>query len=127
MREEMRTFRVDRIDDLALTAQSFQIPDGFDIHAYLADEWKSQPQIQVTMQFAPEGAHIARYNRANWSTMDNQPDGSVLVTLTVPDLYWAASNALIYGPWVKVLEPAELQRMVAEWARTIADQYTGSA
>jgi predicted DNA-binding transcriptional regulator YafY len=126
MRGEMRTFRVDRIDALALTAQNFQIPDDFNIQAYLANEWKSQPQVHVTMRFAPEGAHVARYNRASWSTMEDQPDGSVIVTLTVPDLRWAASNALIYGPWVTVLEPGELRHLVAEWAQAIADRYVKS-
>lgn len=125
LRQEMRTFRVDRIDDLSLTAQDFQVPGGFNIQAYLANEWKNQPQIQVRMQFAPEGAHIAQYNRAFWRSMEVRPDGSIVVTMNVPDLNWAASNALAYGPWVTVLEPEELRRMVAEWAQTIAGQYAG--
>jgi predicted DNA-binding transcriptional regulator YafY len=127
LRQEMRTFRVDRIDDLSLTAQDFQVPDDFDIQAYLANEWKNQPQIQVRMQFAPEGAHLAHTNRAFWRSMEDMADGSVLVTMTVPDLNWAASNALAYGPWVTVLDPEELRHMVAEWAQAIAGQYNGQA
>lgn len=125
LREEMRTFRVDRIDDLSLTAQDFQLPADFNIQAYLANEWKNQPQIEVRMRFAAEGAHVAHYNRAYWNTMEDLPDGSVLVSMGVPDLHWAASNVLAYGPWVTVLGPDELRRIVTEWARAIAGQYDG--
>ncbi|MBN1309965.1 MAG: YafY family transcriptional regulator [Anaerolineae bacterium] len=123
LRQAMRTFRIDRIDALALTDQIFQLPDDFDIQTYLAQELEAQPQIQVRMQFAPEGAHIALHNRAYWDALKEQPDGSVVVTMSTLDLYWAASSALAYGPSVTVLEPEELRRMVAEWAQAIAKQY----
>jgi predicted DNA-binding transcriptional regulator YafY len=123
LRRELRSFRVDRMHALNLTAQVFQTPDDFDIRAYLADEWKAQPLIAVRMRFAPQVAHVAQYNRVYWESLEEQPDGSVLVTMHTPDLMWAASNALAYGPMVKVLEPPELQRLVAEWAQAIHDQY----
>jgi predicted DNA-binding transcriptional regulator YafY len=123
LRNEMRTFRVDRIDGLNLTDQLFQIPDDFDIQAYLAAEWQSQPQIRVRMRFNSQGAHIARYNRAYWDTLEERPDGSIDVAFSTPDLNWAASNVLAYGPWVMVLEPTTLREMVAEWAGAVAAQY----
>jgi predicted DNA-binding transcriptional regulator YafY len=123
LRQEMRSFRVDRMEAINLTAQVFQIPPEFDIQAYLANEWKAQPQIRVRLRFAPQGAHIAQYNRVYWETMEEQPDGSTQVSMMVPDLNWAASSVLAYGPWVTVLEPEALRRMVAEWAQAIAAQY----
>ena len=51
------------------------------------------------------------------------PDGTVHVTLTAPDLNWAASSILAYGPLVTVLEPAALRQMVAEWAQAIVHYY----
>ncbi len=123
LRQEMRSFRVDRMESVNLTAQVFQIPADFDIQAYLAEEWKAQPQIQVTMCFAPQGAPLARYNQAYWETLEGQPDGSVMVTMNVPDLTWAAASVLAYGPLVTVLEPAALRRMLAEWTHAIAAKY----
>src|SRR6266540_2525172 len=35
LREAPRTFRVDRIQKLSITSQSFQMPEDFDIHKYL--------------------------------------------------------------------------------------------
>ncbi len=123
LRQEMRSFRVDRMDSVNLTAQVFQIPPEFDIQTYLAEEWKAQPQIRVRLRFTPQGAHIAQYNRAYWETMEEQPDGGILAAMVVPDLNWAASTVMAYGPWVTVLEPEPLRQMVAEWAQAIAQQY----
>ena len=124
LRQALRSFRVDRMEELTLIDQVFQVPANFDIQDYLAKEFEAQPQIRVRMRFAPEGAHVARHNRASWEALEEQPDGSVIVTMNVPDMYWAASSALGYGPWVTVLEPEALRHMVAEWAQAIAGQYS---
>jgi predicted DNA-binding transcriptional regulator YafY len=52
-----------------------------------------------------------------------QEDGSAIVSTSLPDLYWAAALALSYGPSATVLEPDELRRMVADWARQIVARY----
>jgi predicted DNA-binding transcriptional regulator YafY len=123
LRQEMRSFRLDRIEALQLTVETFQIPAGFDIHAYLDEEWRSQPQIQVKLRFTPQAAHVALTNRSYWDKLEQQSDGSVLVIMTTPDLNWAASSALAYGPFVTVLEPDVLRKMVADWAQAIAALY----
>jgi hypothetical protein len=47
----------------------------------------------------------------------------VVVTFLAPDLGWAASSALAYGPVVTELERMELRQMVSEWAQAIARLY----
>ena len=123
LRREMRSFRADRMEELNLTDHVFQMAEGFNIQEYLEQEWKSQPQIQVRLRFDPEGAQIARQNQVYWEAMEVQPDGAILVTMKTPDLNWAASTAMAYGPLVKVLEPPELQELVREWAQATADKY----
>jgi predicted DNA-binding transcriptional regulator YafY len=75
------------------------------------------------MHFAPESALIALDNRAYWDTLEEQPDGSIIVTFATPDLQWAASIVLSYGSLAVVLEPEELRHLVREWAGVIAAQY----
>ena len=72
---------------------------------------------------APEAAQVALENRLFWETVEVQPDGSVLVFLASPDLDWAASSVLMYGPLVEVLDPPELRQRIAEWAQAIAGVY----
>jgi predicted DNA-binding transcriptional regulator YafY len=77
----------------------------------------------VRMRFAAQFAHLAKVGRGYWEVFEEQPDGSVVVTFSMPDVYAAASNALAYGPAVTVLEPREVRQMVQEWARATADLY----
>ncbi|MDD5370112.1 MAG: YafY family protein [Anaerolineaceae bacterium] len=123
LHHEVRLFRVDRILELALTEQSFQIPPDFDVRAFLKAELQFQAALRVRMRFSPEGASVAHLNRAYWETLEEQPDGSVLVTFLTPDLIWAASNALSYGLLVTVLEPDELRTLVHDQAQAIVQRY----
>ncbi len=126
LRGDMRTFRVDRIVELTLLDRTFEVPADFDIHEYLAAQSQAQPQLQVRMRFAPEAALTALDNRVSWETVEEQRDGSVVVTFAVPDLEWAAWTALGYGPHAVVLEPEELRCLVGERARAIAAQYAST-
>lgn len=46
LRGAIRSFRVDRILEVGLLCQTFEIPDDFEIHAYLAAEPDMQPQVR---------------------------------------------------------------------------------
>ncbi len=120
LRSAVRSFRVDRIVELTLSSQVFRLPDGFDIREYLTAETHDQPQVRAKFSFIPKAAYIALSNRASWETLQEQPDGSVVVSMSAPDLPWLASTALSFGPWLTVLEPEELRRMVREWADEIS-------
>ena len=123
LRNELRTFRVDRIESLNLTDQVFQIAADFNIQEYLEQELKSQPLIQIRLRFDPEGVNIAQQSRAFWESMEVQADGAIIVTMKMPDLYWAASTILSYGPLVTVLEPEALRQMVAQWSQAVNEKY----
>jgi predicted DNA-binding transcriptional regulator YafY len=116
LRQDLRTFRVDRISELTTGERKFTVPADFDLHAYMEKEIAGFPLIAVKMRFSAEYADLARMGRGYWQDMEEQADGSIIVHLSTPDLVSAASNALAYGPAVEVLEPPEVRRMVHEWA-----------
>jgi predicted DNA-binding transcriptional regulator YafY len=122
-RRAIRSFRVDRIAELNLTGQTFSTPPDFDVHVYMAQEWHNVPQIKVCMLFASQFAHLAKLGRGYWDVLEEQSDGSVVVTFKTPDVYAATSNALAYGPAVTVVEPPEVRQMVKEWAQAAANLY----
>ena len=124
LRQTLRTFRVDRILDLAVLDESFQPPSDFDLRAYL--ETEPQPQMNIRLRFGPEGAGIALDNRPYWDSFEEQSDGSVEVTVAVPDLNLAASIVLSYGGLAVVKEPPELRDLVHEWAMHIARLHQAS-
>jgi predicted DNA-binding transcriptional regulator YafY len=123
LRQAVRSFRVDRISELILLDETFNAATGFDVRAYLATDMRFQPEVHMRLRFAPQFGHVALDDRPQWETIEPQPDGGVVVGMAVPDMQWAASTALAFGPIVEVLEPPELRQMVAEWAATIAGSY----
>ncbi len=126
MRQAMRTFRVDRIIEMEVINQTFNVPDEFDIREYLAEENAAEPHVHVQMRFTPDAALVAKDGQTFWETMEEQPDGSVVVTFSSPSIEWAAWQALYYGSRVTVLAPPELRRLVAEQARAIVKQYASA-
>jgi predicted DNA-binding transcriptional regulator YafY len=123
LRATYRTFRVDRIQKLTVMSQSFQISEGFDIHEYLKNEFKDQPGIRARLRFTSEAARIVKSNYPVWESIQENPDGSIIATLTAPDLQWLASMTLSFAHWVTVLEPPELRNIVREWAQSTAELY----
>ena len=123
LRDALRTFRVDRIQQLELLSQPFQMQEDFDVHAYLDAMFADQPQIRAHLRFTPEAAHIARTNLTGWESCQENPDGSVDVIMLATDLNWLASFVLSFSTWVTVTEPPELRALVRCWALATAALY----
>jgi len=123
LRKALRTFRVDRIRELELLNQEFQVNDDFDVHAYLDAEFKDQPVVRARLRFAPEAAYLAAANLPGRESLHENPDGSLEAILSAPDLSWMASLVLSFANLVTVLDPPELRALVREWALAAAAQY----
>jgi predicted DNA-binding transcriptional regulator YafY len=123
VRKEVRTFRVDRISEIILSDTTFSIPAEFDLQAHLKNELQAQPQIKARLKVEASASHLVTSNRSYWESIEEQADGSLIVTFSTPALEWAASTTLAYGPAVEVLEPPELRRMVAEWLQVTTAKY----
>lgn len=123
LRQGIRSFRVDRILDLTLLEQTFEIPADFDLETYVATEPYFQRRVQVRLHFAPEAALQALDNRSQWDSLEEQPDGSVIVTFEVSDIEVAAIMMMNYGYLAEILAPAELRELVRARAKAIAARH----
>ena len=119
-RQAVRTFRLDRIVELAVLDQTFTIPVDFNLQAHLASDPFFQPAVQVRLRFGPNAAGVAQDNRAYWKSIEEQPDGAVVVTFEAADLEAAAGMVLRVGFPAAILEPVELLELVRQQARAIA-------
>jgi predicted DNA-binding transcriptional regulator YafY len=122
-RQTIRSFRVDRIQQLEQLQISYEMPDDFDPKAFLVFENQFPEGIGVKMKLIPEYAYLATSTATNWETLEVLDDGSVIVTIHLPDLYRAAGFVFSYGPAAMVLEPDSLRELVHTWAVEIAQQY----
>jgi predicted DNA-binding transcriptional regulator YafY len=123
LRKEVRTFRVDRIFEIALLDTTFTPAPDFNLQEHLKKEFEAQPKIISRLRFEPEFANLLAGNQSYWESVEPQPDGSVEVTFAAPALEWAAGTTLAYGPAVEVLEPPELRVMVMEWIEAMRRKY----
>jgi predicted DNA-binding transcriptional regulator YafY len=122
-RQTIRTFRLDRIVELAVLDQKFAEPADFNLQAYLATDPFFQPTVRARLRFGPDAAQIAQDNRAYWESFEEQPDGAVVVTFAAPDLEAAAGMVLRIGVPATILEPAELLELVRQQARAVATHF----
>jgi predicted DNA-binding transcriptional regulator YafY len=127
LRRSPRTFRLDRICDLEVLDQTFAEPIDFDLEGYLAADPFFQPAVRARLRFGPEAAIMALDNRAYWETLENQPDGAVVVTFAAPDLEAAAGLVLRIGFPAVILEPEGLHALVRSQARALADHFASEA
>jgi predicted DNA-binding transcriptional regulator YafY len=123
MRQAIRIFRLDRIRSLSITDTLFTPPDDLDTHGLVEQSFSGQAGVVARLRFSPGMAQVAFDNRANWESLDELADGSVEVVMNSPDLVWAASMVMSFGPGVSVLAPEELRDLVVGWARGIVSLY----
>jgi predicted DNA-binding transcriptional regulator YafY len=128
-REGIRTFKIERIRDVALTPRTFEPPeDG--IEDSLRGAWDiiaDQEPVEVVLRFAPTIA--ARVGEATWHPTQRtelERDGSLLWRARVSGLIEVRLWVLQWGDEVEVLEPAALRDDVAGTWRRALERYEGS-
>lgn len=126
----MRTFKVERIRDLAVLPRTFDDPEA-DVVAQLRRAWDiiaDQPATDVVLRFRPEVA--GRVLEAQWhpsQRVTGLPDGSLEWRATVAGTIEIRLWILSWGSDVEVLEPAALRDDVIATLRAALGRYGGPA
>lgn len=124
LRQALRFFRLDRMGAVQrLSMAVLAPPPDFEPNSFLATAMQGQEPVQVTMRFAASAAGLALYQQASWKSCEQEADGSVVVRFGAADWNWAASMVLAYGPWVEVLDPPEVRRLVCDWLKELVERY----
>ncbi|MBF6605088.1 MAG: WYL domain-containing protein [Chloroflexi bacterium] len=128
-RAALRTFKIERILDVAMTNDRFEPPAGGAIEDALAHAWDiiaDQPAVEVVLRFAPSVA--GRVAETRWHPSERREpaaDGSLVWRATVAGVLEVRLWVLSWGADVEVLEPADLRREVARTIRAAAARYAG--
>jgi predicted DNA-binding transcriptional regulator YafY len=112
---EVRTFAVERIDDMSLLDQSFTPPDDVPAEAFAHSLGvHSGAPEEVRIEFDPS---VADYVRAReWhpsQTLSDESDGRVLLTLQVCVDHALRSWVLSFGASARVVAPEALAHDIA--------------
>jgi predicted DNA-binding transcriptional regulator YafY len=126
-RDALRTFKIERIRDVALTPRTFELPGGDGLESALRRAWDiiaDQPPTEVVLRFSPSVA--ARVREATWHPTQQvvqDDDGSLtwraIVAGTIEIRLWILS----WGDEVEVLAPRELRQDVARTHRRAGERY----
>jgi predicted DNA-binding transcriptional regulator YafY len=120
LRQESRSFRLDRLSQLKLLEHTFERPAGFFDGA--AED--TARQVIVRVLFDEEAAPWVRESRAYYvNAMEERPDG-LLVTLHVHAERELMQWLLYWGSHARVLEPQGLREALAEEGRKIFEKYS---
>ncbi|MFZ5917023.1 MAG: helix-turn-helix transcriptional regulator [Chloroflexota bacterium] len=125
LRQELRTFRVDRIQQIKPTNQSFTIPRDFSVRDYLAHSMSFEPAYTVAVHMEASVAPEVRERYGHWMDIVDHDDGAITVRFSTASLDWATGWALMYGPAARALEPAELAQRVRAAAAAVLSRYEG--
>jgi predicted DNA-binding transcriptional regulator YafY len=129
----VKTFRVARIEEAAVSEERFARPDRFDLAAHWAESARRFEQqrdgIDVIVRIDPEALPRLREAITEVAFATSRvhapadPDGWVQMRLRIETVEWAIADLLRLGGEVEVLSPPEVRRGVADRARAIVARY----
>ena len=128
-REALRTFKIERIRDVALTPRTFDPPEPGSLETALRGAWDiiaDQASTQIVLRFTPSVA--ARVLETTWhptQQVATEADGSLTWRATVAGTIEIRLWILSWGDDVEVLEPESLRKDVASTHRRAAIVHGG--
>lgn len=125
LRRDLRTFRVDRIQQVTSSEDAFEMPRDFSVREYLARSMRFEPNYTVAVHLEASVAFQVRERHDHWMEITDHDDGSITARFGVASLDWATGWVLSHGSLAKVVEPPELIIRVREAAKGALRRYEG--
>lgn len=128
-REEVRIFKVDRVQGLRLTGRRFEVPEDFDLEEYLGGSWGllrgagRAPEL-VEIRFTRQAGRWVSEERWHPSQrIEWRADGSMLFSARLGVTPAFVRWVLYYGGEAEVLRPAWLREAVVQEAGAVLARY----
>ena len=119
-REEVRNFKVDRVEDVDVQNLKYTVPADFDLSDWLGKcfgVWRSgSDDLQtIRIHFSRETARYVQESTWHESQQfEPQPDGSVIAEFQLPDTTEIKRWIMSFGPGATVLKPESLVDEIAD-------------
>ena len=120
LREDVRNFRLDRMEELELLPRTFTRPANFQLHQRPSEQPRN---ILVRVLFDREVARWVREGRQYFMTSEEETEDGLLMTLMIRQPGEILQWLLSWGRHVRILEPATLRDQLAEEARTMVQNF----
>ena len=127
LHNELRTFKISRMENLCLLPSRFLQDKSFRIDEYLSHAWSLIPEgkiYHVILRFLPKVAgNVAEVLWHRTQQITRLPGGSIQFEVHVDGLTEIFWWILGYGDQVEVISPRQLKKRVAQTARNILKLY----
>lgn len=129
-RGEIRTYKMDRIEDVHSTKLPAAVPEEFDLAEWLERSFgvfrSGSTELQtIRIHFARDVARYVQESRWHGSQqLTPQPDGSLIAEFSLPDTQEIKRWIMSFGANATVLEPQELVEEISDDLRRMLTRYT---
>ncbi|MBF6083070.1 YafY family transcriptional regulator [Nocardia cyriacigeorgica] len=126
-----RTFRVDRIGELIVTAESFERPSDFDLEQaweqVVEEVERQRSTVAATVLISPRLLPILRDQQGRHCVVDGPVDaGHIQVRITAPTAWMVAQQLAGWGDSIEVLGPPDVRAELARIGAALVDRYAGA-
>jgi predicted DNA-binding transcriptional regulator YafY len=123
LRQDIRNFRLDRVEDLEVLAKTFERPVNFEMREPTSD----RRDLTVRVLFDQEVIRWVREARSYYTVAEEEIAEGLFVTLKVRQESQILQWLLSWGQHARVLEPESLRRRLIEEAEGMLRNYQGGA
>lgn len=123
LRDEVRSFRLDRIREMYVLTERFERPDGFDLDAHLEEIGLDSDLKEIHLSFREREYARARTEIPARIESESEEDDRIHVRFWFSNLPYLSSWLLRYGEGVCVISPSELKKIHIEAAKGIVSNY----
>ena len=116
LRKDLRHFRVDRIQNLEMRADTFGTRSDFSLSRHMEDYAKQGDTFPAKVWFARDVHERARAESYATLVADGERDGGTVFSMLTWSYDWLARWLLSFGDKAEALEPAELRERVRNCA-----------
>ncbi len=125
--DEIRTFKLERLQTASVLPEPYIIPLDFDPAAYLKNSWRmmtSDQPVEVILRFNSDAAPYVRERTWHSSqVIEDDPNGGLTLRLCIAEVREMLPWIRSWGAQVEVIEPAWLREKVAEELSNAAEMY----
>ncbi|GAC1542461.1 MAG: WYL domain-containing protein [Herpetosiphon sp.] len=126
LRDAVRTFKIERIQDAELLAEEYTIPEDFDPYVWLDTSWGIIADELVTVRLRFNAPAARRVRESVWhhsQVVEDEADGGCVLTLSIGGIREIKRWVMGWGSDVEVLDPPVLRESVAADIHRLATVY----
>ncbi|ADQ14414.1 helix-turn-helix transcriptional regulator [Halanaerobium hydrogeniformans] len=116
LREETRFFRIDRIKEIELLAEEYQIPEDYSLDNELAATWgveQGKEDLALKIKFSGRAARfVPEYHWSDKQNIERINDNEIIFSIKTSSKEEIKSWILSFGSDAEVLQPASLKKEI---------------